>query len=121
MANAIGSQATLRVDNRDFTIFRLDTAAKMFPAVNRFPFAMKILLENLLRTENGGAARVEDIEAMAGGQRQAEPKREIAFTQSRVLLQDFTGVPAVVDFAAMRAAIQGLGGDPRRINPLQPA
>jgi aconitate hydratase len=121
MANAIGSQATLRVDNRDFTIFRLDTAAKMFPAVNRFPFAMKILLENLLRTENGGAVRVEDIEAMAGWQPQAEPNREIAFTPSRVLLQDFTGVPAVVDFAAMRAAIQGLGGDPRRINPLQPA
>ena len=86
----------------------------------QLPYALKILLENLLRTEDGQTVRPEDIEALADWQAKAEPSREIAFTPSRVLLQDFTGVPAVVDLAAMRDAMKRMGGDPRRINPLQP-
>jgi aconitate hydratase len=120
MADSFGSQATLRVGDRDFTIFRLDTAAKAFPQLNRLPFSLKILLENLLRTEDGKSVRAEDIAALASWQPKQEPRQEIAFTPSRVLLQDFTGVPAVVDLAAMRDAMKRLGGDPRRINPLQP-
>src|SRR5438132_12983154 len=120
MANSFGSLATLRVENRDYAIYRLDAVAKRFGQAARLPFCLKILLENLLRTEDGQTVRAEDIEALAAWQPMAEPKREIAFTPSRVLLQDFTGVPAVVDLAAMRDAMQRMGGDPRRINPLQP-
>src|SRR6202044_470241 len=83
-------------------------------------FALKILLENLLRTEDGLAVRAADVEALAQWQPKAEPDREIAFPPSRALLQDFTGVPAVVDLAAMRDAMKHMGGDPTRINPLQP-
>jgi aconitate hydratase len=120
MANSFGSQATLRVGDRDFTIFRLDATAKAFPRAAHLPFSLKILLENLLRTEDGKSVRAEDIQALATWQAKEEPRQEIAFTPSRVLLQDFTGVPAVVDLAAMRDAMKRLGGDPRRINPLQP-
>src|SRR5438876_549054 len=120
MANSFGSLATLRVDDRDYHIHRLDAVANRFGQAARLPFCLKILLENLLRTEDGQSVRAEDIEALASWQPKAEPQREIAFTPSRVLLQDFTGVPAVVDLAAMRDAMQRLGGDPRRINPLQP-
>jgi aconitate hydratase len=120
MANSFGSQSTLRVGDGDFTIFRLAAAAKAFPQAVHLPFSLKILLENLLRTEDGKAVRPEDIEALASWQPKEQPRREIAFTPSRVLLQDFTGVPAVVDLAAMRDAMKRLGGDPRRINPLQP-
>src|SRR5204863_9174588 len=83
-------------------------------------FSLKILLENLLRTEDGVNVRADDIAALAQWDAQAEPSQEIAFTPSRVLLQDFTGVPAVVDLAAMRDAMKRMGGDPRKINPLQP-
>jgi aconitate hydratase len=120
MGNSFGSQATLRVDNRDYTLFRLDAVQKQYPAAARLPYALKILLENLLRTEDGRTVRAEDIVALANWQAKAEPDKEIAFTPSRVLLQDFTGVPAIVDLAAMRDAMQRMGGDPRRINPLQP-
>jgi aconitate hydratase len=120
MANSFGSQATLTVGNQHFTIFRLAAVEKAIPQAARLPFALKILLENLLRTEDGQTVRAEDIEALARWQPKAEPSREIAFTPSRVLLQDFTGVPAVVDLAAMRDAMRRMGGDPRRINPLQP-
>jgi aconitate hydratase len=120
MVDSFGSRATLRVDDRDFTIFRLDAAVKTFPQAARLPFSLMILLENLLRTENGKSVRAEDIEALASCNPKEEPHREIAFTPSRVLLQDFTGVPAVVDLAAMRDAMKRLGGDPRLINPLQP-
>jgi aconitate hydratase len=120
MADSFGSRAALRVGDRDFTIFRLDAAVKALPQAARLPFSLKILLENLLRTEDGKAVRAEDIEALASWKPKEEPCREIAFTPSRVLLQDFTGVPAVVDLAAMRDAMKRLGGDPRRINPLQP-
>ncbi|HEV3116466.1 MAG TPA: aconitate hydratase AcnA, partial [Gemmataceae bacterium] len=120
MANSFGCQAAFRVGDREFTIFRLDKIEQTLPSAARLPFSLKILLENLLRTEDGRAVRAEDIEALARWQATVEPSREIAFTPSRVLLQDFTGVPAVVDLAAMRDAMKRLGGDPRRINPLQP-
>jgi len=120
MPNTFGSQAALRVGNQPYTIHRLAAVEKAFPQAARLPFALKILLENLLRTEDGQAVRREDIEALAKWNPQAEPDREIAFTPSRVLLQDFTGVPAVVDLAAMRDAMKRMGGDPTLINPLQP-
>jgi aconitate hydratase len=121
MANTFNSQGTLKVDSREYAIFRLGAVARAYPDVARLPFSLKILLENLLRSEDGRSVRGEDIEALAKWQPRAEPSREIAFTPSRILLQDFTGVPAVVDFAAMREAMKRMGGDPRRINPLQPA
>jgi aconitate hydratase len=120
MANSFGSRATLQVGERDYTIFRLDAVQRTFPQAARLPFALKILLENLLRTEDGASVRREDIEALANWQPQEAPTREIAFTPARVLLQDFTGVPAVVDLAAMRDAMRKMGGDPKRINPLLP-
>src|SRR5205085_9235961 len=92
-----------------------------FPQVAQLPFSLKVLLENLLRTENGLSVRPDDIAALAKWDPLAEPSKEIAFTPARVLLQDFTGVPAIVDFAAMRDAMRKLGGNPARINPLCPA
>ncbi len=121
MTNSFGSQGTLAVADQTYTIYRLASLQKSFPETSRLPYSLKILLENLLRTENGRTVRREDIEALARWQPKAEPSREIAFTPSRVLMQDFTGVPAVVDLAAMRDAIKKMGGDPRKINPLQPA
>ena len=121
MKNSFGSQGLLTVGDRRFTIFGLGAVEKAFPEASTLPFALKILLENLLRTEDGQNVRAEDIESLARWRAEAEPNREIAFTPSRILLQDFTGVPAVVDFAAMRDAMKRMGGDPRRINPLLPA
>ncbi len=121
MANTFGSEGALQVGDRAYTIYRLGAVAKVIPEAAGLPYSLKILLENLLRTEDGRTVRADDIEALARWQPQAEPSREIAFTPSRILLQDFTGVPAVVDFAAMRQAMKRMGGDPRRINPLQPA
>jgi aconitate hydratase len=121
MPNSFGSQGSLRVGDQTYTIHRLAALQKNFPKTTRLPYSLKILLENLLRTENGRTVKAEDIEALAHWQPNAEPSREIAFTPSRVLMQDFTGVPAVVDLAAMRDAIKKLGGDPKKINPLQPA
>jgi aconitate hydratase len=119
--NTFGSQAVLKVDSREFTIFRLDALDKHASCAGaaRLPYSLKILLENLLRTENGTSVTKEDIEALAQWKPKAEPHREIAFTPSRVLLQDFTGVPAIVDLAAMRDAMRRMGGDPTKINPLQ--
>src|SRR5260370_5800363 len=121
MTNSLGSQGTLAVADQTYTIYRLAALQKSFPEAARLPYSLKILLENLLRTENGRTVRREDIEALARWQPKAEPSREIAFTPSRVLMQDFTGVPAVVDLAAMRDAIKKMGGDPRNPNPLRPA
>jgi aconitate hydratase len=120
MANSFGSQATLPVGGHSYTIHRLDAVYKQFPHAERLPFSLKVLLENLLRTENGLSVNAADIQALAQWQPNAEPNTEIAFSPSRVLLQDFTGVPCVVDLAAMRDAMPKLGGDPRKINPLQP-
>ena len=118
--NSFGARGTLTVTGRSYEIFRLD-ALQGRHDVARLPFSLKILLENLLRTEDGETVRAADIEALARWDAHAEPSHEIAFTPARVLMQDFTGVPAVVDLAAMRDAIGQLGGDPERINPLVPA
>ncbi len=118
--NSLGSEATLTVSGKDFTIYRLDAVEKKFPEAKKLPYSLRILLENLLRTEDGVEVKAADIEALAKWNPKAEPDKEISFTPSRVLLQDFTGVPAVVDLAAMRQAMKKMGGDPKRINPLQP-
>jgi aconitate hydratase len=121
MPNSFASQGTLRVDNRDYSIYRLSAVAAKHPQVSRLPFSLKILLENLLRTEDDINVFAKDITALANWDPKAEPTKEIAFTPARVLLQDFTGVPAVVDLAAMRDAMAVMGGDAKKINPLQPA
>ncbi|MGZ8398846.1 MAG: aconitase family protein, partial [Gemmatimonadales bacterium] len=120
MTNTFGARSTLKVGGRTFEIFRLDALKKAGIDVRRLPFSLRILLENLLRTEDGVIVTAEDIEALARWTPDSGSAREIAFTPARVLLQDFTGVPAVVDLAAMRDAMAALGGDPSRINPLQP-
>ena len=120
MAQSFGSEGTLKVGDRTFTIHRLSALQKQFPQIESLPFCIKILLENLLRTENGHTVRREHIEEVANWRANAEPSFEIAFTPSRVLLQDFTGVPAIVDLAAMRDAMKKMGGDATKINPLQP-
>ncbi len=119
MPNTFGSEAQLKVGGHTYFIHRLDVLYKKFPDAERLPYSLKILLENLLRTEDGNTVTAEDIEALADWKPKAEPNREIAFTPSRVLLQDFTGVPAIVDLAAMRDAMGRLGGDAKKINPLQ--
>jgi len=121
MANSFGSKSELTVGNKTYTIFRLSAIEAEVPRAARLPFSLRILLENLLRTENDLSVRKADILALANWNPTAEPDTEIAFTPARVLMQDFTGVPAVVDLAAMRDAMKRLGGDPRKINPLQPA
>ncbi|MBI2806970.1 MAG: aconitate hydratase AcnA [Planctomycetes bacterium] len=121
MADSFSSKATLTIDNKPYTIHRLDAVYKKYPQAQRLPFSLKILLENLLRTEDGLNLKADDIAALAQWDAKAEPAKEIAFTVSRVLLQDFTGVPCVVDLAAMRDAMAKMGGDPTKINPLQPA
>src|ERR671933_1788538 len=119
--NSFGSRATLAVDGSSYPIFRLDALARLSGGnVDRLPFSLKVLLENLLRHEDDAFVKRGDIEALAKWDVKAGAEKEIAFRPSRVLLQDFTGVPAVVDLAAMRDAIARLGGDAKRINPLQP-
>jgi aconitate hydratase len=120
MPDTFAAKSTLTVGSASFSLFRLAPIYAKFPQAERLPFSLKILLENLLRTEDGVSVRAEDIEALATVDVTAQPTREIAFTPARVLLQDFTGVPAVVDLAAMRDAMKRLGGDPKKINPLQP-
>jgi aconitate hydratase len=118
--DSFGARGTLEVGGKEYEIFRLQALQQRFD-VARLPFSLKVLLENLLRTEGNGAVRAKDIEALASWDAQAQPSKEIAFTPARVLMQDFTGVPAVVDLAAMRDAIAEMGGDPAKINPLAPA
>jgi aconitate hydratase len=118
--NSFGAEGTLAVGGKTYEIFRLDALQAGYD-VARLPFSLKILLENLLRNEDGESIRAEDIEALARWDAMAEPSSEIAFTPARVLMQDFTGVPAIVDLAAMRDAIREMGGRPDRINPLVPA
>ena len=119
--NTFGSRATLSVGSASYIIYRLDALTSVAGSVaDRLPFSLKILLENLLRNEDGAFVKRADIEAMARWDVKGSIEKEIAFRTARVLLQDFTGVPAVVDLAAMRDAIVKLGGDPQRINPLQP-
>ena len=118
--NSFDARSTLIVGERSVDIFRLDALQSRFD-VARLPFSLKILLENLLRTEGNGSVSAADIEALATWDEAAQPSKEIAFTPARVVMQDFTGVPAVVDLAAMRDAMAAIGGDPARINPLVPA
>ncbi|MCU0685232.1 MAG: aconitate hydratase AcnA [Polyangiaceae bacterium] len=120
MLNSFGSRATLRAQDRAYTIYRLAALAEQGLPVQKLPFSLRVLLENLLRCEDGKTVTADDIRALANWDAKATPSREIAFRPSRVVLQDFTGVPAVVDLAAMRDAMKKLGGDPKKINPLQP-
>jgi aconitate hydratase len=115
--NSFGARARFSVGGTDYEIFRLDSLER----AARLPFSLKVLLENLLRNEDGVSVRADDIEALASWDPRSEPNREIAFAPARILMQDFTGVPAVVDLAAMRDAMVDLGGDPARVNPLIPA
>ena len=114
------ARGVLDVAGKAYEIHRLKAVADKGFDVSSLPYSLKILLENLLRTENGTDITAQDIEALAGWDPSGEASREISFTPARVLLQDFTGVPAVVDLAAMREAMRDLGGDPDRINPLAP-
>ncbi|HEY8087670.1 MAG TPA: aconitate hydratase AcnA [Polyangiaceae bacterium] len=120
MIDSFSARSTLSVGSASYAYLRLAAVYARFPQAERLPYSLKVLLENLLRTQDDVAVRADDIEALATVDVTVQPSREIAFTPGRVLLQDFTGVPAVVDLAAMRDAMKALGGDPRRINPLQP-
>jgi aconitate hydratase len=119
--NSFDSRSTLTVGGRSFEIFRLDALEKAgVGGVSRLPFSIKILLENMLRHEDGRSVQKGDVEALARWSPAGNPDKEIAFRPARVLMQDLTGVPALVDLAAMRDAMRQMGGDPRKINPLQP-
>jgi aconitate hydratase A / 2-methylisocitrate dehydratase len=118
--NSFDARGELEVGGRSYDIYRLDALQSRYD-VARLPFSLKILLENVLRNEDGVAVRRQDVEALATWDHRAEPSQEISFTPARVLMQDFTGVPAVVDLAAMRDAMADMGGDPNKINPLVPA
>jgi aconitate hydratase len=120
-SNSFNSRSTLASGGRSYTIYRLPALTERGFDLSRLPFSLKILLENLLRREDGVNVTAADIEFLARWDAKAEPSREIAYMPARVLMQDFTGVPAVVDLAAMRDAIRSLGGDPERVNPLVPA
>jgi aconitate hydratase len=119
--NSFSSKATLTSGKSSYSIYRLPALTARGFNLSRLPFSLKILLENLLRREDGTTVTAGDIEFLAKWDAKAEPSREIAYMPARVLMQDFTGVPAVVDLAAMRDAIKTLGGDPERVNPLVPA
>ena len=119
MAQPIDAKSTLSVNGTDYTIYKLDAVTEGH--VSKLPFSLKVLLENLLRHAADGDVSAEDISALANWDPQATPSQEISFTPGRVILQDFTGVPAVVDLAAMRDAVVKLGGNADSINPLSPA
>src|SRR5690554_4404051 len=115
--NSFGSKDTLTVGSTDYEIFRLDAV----PGSEKLPFSLKVLLENLLRTEDGKNVTKAQIESLGSWVPAAQPDTEIQFTPARVVMQDFTGVPCIVDLATMREAVTELGGDPNKINPLSPA
>ncbi len=119
--NSFASKASLKSGDKSYVLYRLPALAAKGFNLSRLPFSLNILLENLLRREDGVTVTAGDIEFLAKWDAKAEPSREIAYMPARVLMQDFTGVPAVVDLAAMRDAIRSLGGDPERVNPLVPA
>ncbi|MFJ3982662.1 aconitate hydratase AcnA [Streptomyces fungicidicus] len=116
-ANSFDARSTLQVGDESYEIFRLDKVE----GSARLPYSLKVLLENLLRTEDGANITADHIRALGGWDSQAQPSQEIQFTPARVIMQDFTGVPCVVDLATMREAVKELGGDPNKINPLSPA
>jgi aconitate hydratase len=119
--NSFGARSTLKVGSKEYQLYRIDALDQQGISTKHLPFSLRILLENLLRTEDGHNVTKDEVRALAAWNKNSKPEKEIAFTPSRVLLQDFTGVPAVVDLAAMRDAMKRLGGDPKLINPLQPA
>ncbi|MCS6889958.1 MAG: aconitase family protein, partial [Chloroflexus sp.] len=119
MLDSFSTRDTLRVGERSYTILSLARLERHFP-LSHLPVSLRILLENLLRHEDGETTTAREIEAVARWRPGPAPETEIAFMPARVLMQDFTGVPCVVDLAAMRDAMQRLGGDPARINPLIP-
>ena len=119
--DSFGAKSTLDVDGKSYEIYRLDKVTGEGLDVDSLPFSLKVLLENLLRTEDGADITAEDIKALAGWDADADPSKEIQFTPARVIMQDFTGVPCVVDLATMREAMAELGGDATKINPLAPA
>src|SRR5580700_4123002 len=119
--NSFGTREMLQVDGKGYEIFRLSALEKKGVGhAGKLPFSLRVLLENLLRQEDDRFVHAKDIEALAGWDPNAATQKEISYTPARVLLQDFTGVPCVVDLAAMREAMAKLGGDPNKINPLQP-
>ncbi|MGI9657803.1 MAG: aconitase family protein, partial [Gaiellaceae bacterium] len=120
MSNSFGARSTLTVGDTTYEIYRIDALQAQFD-VARLPYSLKVLLENVLRTEDGADVTAADAEAVATWVATDPPSAEVSFTPARVLLQDFTGVPAIVDLAAMRHAMRELGGDPTKINPLLPA
>uniref|UniRef100_UPI0037C9A51B aconitase family protein n=1 Tax=Mycolicibacterium phlei TaxID=1771 RepID=UPI0037C9A51B len=115
--NSFGARDSLKVGDSSYEIYRLDAV----PGTEKLPYSLKVLAENLLRTEDGANITKEHIEAIANWDPNAEPSVEIQFTPARVIMQDFTGVPCVVDLATMREAVAALGGDPAKVNPLAPA
>jgi aconitate hydratase len=120
MSYHLQMRKTLNVDGKDYTYYSLEEASKQLGDISRLPYSLKILLENMLRLQDDVAVKAKDIEALAAWVKTRTSDKEVAFTPARVLMQDFTGVPAVVDLAAMREAIQKMGGDPKVINPLVP-
>ncbi|MFZ0684256.1 MAG: aconitate hydratase AcnA [Terriglobales bacterium] len=120
-SNSFGARGTLKAGSKEYEVYRIDALDQQGISTKHLPFSLRILLENLLRTEDGRNVTKDEIRALAAWNKNSKPEKEIAFTPSRVLLQDFTGVPAVVDLAAMRDAMKRLGGDAKLINPLQPA
>ena len=119
--NTFGSRSSLRVGDQEYEIYRIDSLDKQGISTAKLPYSMRILLENLLRREDGKAVTAATIKTLATWSGKKAYDDEIAFMPARVLMQDFTGVPAVVDLAAMRDAMKSLGGDPSKINPLIPA
>src|SRR3954451_2699882 len=119
--NSFGSRSILRAGKREYEIYRLDALDNHNCPARHLPYSLRILLENLLRREDGKTVTAEDIRTLTSWNKKAVPTEEIAFMPARVLLQDFTGVPAIVDLVAMRDAMKALGGDAGLINPLVPA
>src|SRR5215813_6526812 len=118
--NSYNSQSILNVGNTEYDYFSLEQAEKTgVGAMSKLPFSSRVMLENLLRFEDGVTVTAEDARAVAAGSGAKQSEKEIAFRPARVLMQDFTGVPAIVDLATMRDVIKKMGGDPRKINPLQ--
>src|SRR5947207_9662506 len=118
--DSLQTRSTLEVGGKTYSYYSLPKAAEQLGDISRLPFSMKVLLENLLRFEDGKSVTCDDLQAMVDWQKERKIAREIQYRPARVLMQDFTGVPAVVDLAAMRDAMSGLGGDPQKINPLVP-
>src|SRR6476469_7046995 len=118
--DSLNTRSSLTVGSKDYAYYSLAKAGEALGDISRLPFSMKVLLENLLRFEDGITVTREDLQAMVDWQKERRIAREIQYRPARVLMQDFTGVPAVVDLAAMRDAMSGLGGNPQKINPLVP-